>query len=76
MCVTGVVDPSPNLFVCLFVCLELDMAIAYWNIVMKERFKFLDLWCTFLKVHNGALYNQSLHPTERFVTRLHWDTTQ
>lgn len=30
--------------------LELDMAIAYWNIVMKGRFKFLDLWCKFLVV--------------------------
>jgi len=24
------------------------MAIAYWNIVLKDRFKFLDLWCKFL----------------------------
>lgn len=30
--------------------LDLDMAIAYWNIVMKGRFKFLDLWCKFLLV--------------------------
>lgn len=29
---------------------ELDMAIAYWNIVMKESFRFLEIWCTFLKV--------------------------
>ncbi|KAL7019008.1 hypothetical protein ACKWTF_010983 [Chironomus riparius] len=28
--------------------LDLDMAIAYWNIVLKDRFKFLDLWCKFL----------------------------
>lgn len=28
--------------------LELDMAIAYWNIVLRGRFKFLDAWCTFL----------------------------
>ncbi|KAJ8969827.1 hypothetical protein NQ317_019534 [Molorchus minor] len=27
--------------------LDLDMAIAYWNIVLKGKFKFLDLWCTF-----------------------------
>ena len=32
--------------------LDLDMALAYWNIVMKGRFKFLDLWCTFLQVCN------------------------
>lgn len=30
--------------------LDLDMAIAYWNIVLKDRFKFLDLWCKFLTV--------------------------
>lgn len=28
--------------------LDLEMAIAYWNIVMQGRFKFLDLWCKFL----------------------------
>ncbi|XP_044726666.1 DCN1-like protein 1 [Chrysoperla carnea] len=32
--------------------LELDMALAYWNIVLKDRFKFLDLWCTFLQEHH------------------------
>lgn len=31
--------------------LDLDMAIAYWNIVLdSSRFKFLDLWCKFLTV--------------------------
>lgn len=30
--------------------LELDMAIAYWNIVLRGRFKFLDAWCKFLTV--------------------------
>lgn len=30
--------------------IELDMAIAYWNIVLDGRFKFLEAWCTFLKV--------------------------
>ena len=29
---------------------DLDMAIAYWNIVLKGRFKFLELWCKFLQV--------------------------
>lgn len=28
--------------------LDLEMAVAYWNIVLKDRFKFLDLWCKFL----------------------------
>lgn len=30
--------------------LDLDMAITYWNIVMRGRFKFLNLWCRFLEV--------------------------
>ncbi|XP_065644786.1 DCN1-like protein 1 isoform X2 [Hydra vulgaris] len=29
-------------------CLDLDIAIAYWNIVFKGRFKFLDMWVQFL----------------------------
>jgi len=29
--------------------LDLDMAIAYWNIVLKGKFKFLDIWTKFLK---------------------------
>lgn len=32
--------------------LDLDMAIAYWNIVLKGRFKFLDIWCQFLQEHH------------------------
>ena len=28
--------------------MDLEMALAYWNIIMKGRFKFLDLWCQFL----------------------------
>jgi DCN1-like protein 1/2 len=29
--------------------LDLDMALAYWDIVLKGRFGFLDIWCKFLK---------------------------
>lgn len=29
--------------------LDLDMAMAYWNIVLKGKFQFLDIWNTFLK---------------------------
>lgn len=32
--------------------LDLEMAIAYWNIVLQNKFKFLELWCTFLKEHH------------------------
>ena len=30
---------------------DLEMAIAYWNIVFKGRFKFLDMWVQFLTVN-------------------------
>lgn len=29
--------------------LDLEMAIAYWNIVLSNRFKFLPLWEQFLR---------------------------
>lgn len=32
--------------------LDLDMALAYWNIVLKGKFRFLDIWTKFLKVNN------------------------
>ncbi|XP_046560775.1 LOW QUALITY PROTEIN: DCN1-like protein 1 [Haliotis rubra] len=32
--------------------LDLDMALAYWNIVLAGRFKFLDLWVKFLQEHH------------------------
>lgn len=32
--------------------LDLEMAIAYWNIILRGRFKFLDLWCSYLQVSN------------------------
>lgn len=35
----------------LHLCLsDLEMAIAYWNLVLSGRFKFLDLWNKFLLV--------------------------
>ncbi|XP_054627290.1 DCN1-like protein 2b isoform X1 [Dunckerocampus dactyliophorus] len=32
--------------------LELEMAVAYWNLVLRGRFKFLDLWNRFLTEHH------------------------
>lgn len=29
---------------------DLEMAVAYWNLVLSGRFKFLDLWNSFLLV--------------------------
>lgn len=31
------------------------MAIAYWKIVLHDRFKFLDIWCQFLMVSTYTL---------------------
>ena len=36
--------------------LDLDMAIAYWNIVLKGKFKFLEVWTKFLKVQTHVLF--------------------
>lgn len=36
--------------------LDLETAIAYWNILLKNRFKFLDLWLEFLTdTHRKAI---------------------
>uniref|UniRef100_A0A3B3CAX3 DCN1-like protein n=1 Tax=Oryzias melastigma TaxID=30732 RepID=A0A3B3CAX3_ORYME len=32
--------------------LDLDMAIPYWNLVLRDRFKFMDLWNHFLLEHH------------------------
>merc|ERR1712242_199046 len=29
--------------------LDLEMALAYWNIVLRGRFRFLDIWSQFLQ---------------------------
>lgn len=39
--------------------LDLEMAVAYWNICLRDRFKFLDLWCQFLMVSDSKT-NQKL----------------
>lgn len=36
--------------------LDLEIAIAYWNILLKSRFRFLDLWIEFLnETHKRAI---------------------
>jgi len=32
--------------------IAVDMAIAYWNIILPGHFKFLELWCKFLTENN------------------------
>lgn len=39
--------------------IDLEMAIAYWNIVLAGRFKFLDLWCKFLTVSERPFNSSS-----------------
>ena len=29
-------------------CLELEIAVAYWNIILQGRFRSLDMWCKYL----------------------------
>ncbi|XP_065177573.1 DCN1-like protein 1 [Sycon ciliatum] len=31
--------------------MDLEMALAYWNIVLRGKFKFLDMWCHFLQAN-------------------------
>lgn len=31
---------------------DLDMALAYWNIVLKGHFRFLTQWCEYLEEHH------------------------
>lgn len=40
--------------------LDLDMAIAYWNIILQGRFRFLHLWCQFLQVVYNCLLTKIL----------------
>ncbi|XP_073899037.1 DCN1-like protein 2 isoform X5 [Castor canadensis] len=42
--------------------LDLEMAVAYWKLVLSGRFKFLDLWNTFLLEHH-----------KRSITRDTWN---
>lgn len=42
--------------------LDLELAIAYWNILLRKRFKFLDLWVSFLRENH-----------KRAITRDTWN---
>lgn len=39
---------------------DLEMAIAYWNLVLSGRFKFLDLWNKFLLVSRSVYVGSCL----------------
>jgi DCN1-like protein 1/2 len=47
--------------------LDLEMAIAYWNIVLRGRFKFLDIWCQFLTVSQFSCHVTSDCFVAKFV---------
>lgn len=36
---------------------DLEMAVAYWNLVLTGRFKFLDLWNRFLLVSSLVVFD-------------------
>lgn len=42
--------PLPSALLIPVSLLDLEMAVAYWNLVLSGRFKFLDLWNRFLLV--------------------------
>lgn len=44
--------------------LELEMAVAYWNLVLTGRFKFLDLWNRFLKVRKALDVSSKHHHSQ------------
>lgn len=46
---TNIIDSQTSEQSC-FICVDLEMAVAYWNLVLSGRFKFLDLWNRFLLV--------------------------
>lgn len=46
---TNIIDSQTSEQSCL-ICVDLEMAVAYWNLVLSGRFKFLDLWNRFLLV--------------------------
>ena len=47
--------------------LDLEMAVAYWRIVLGTRFPYLELWCNFLMVSTRWIIGSSLCT---YLTRL------
>lgn len=51
-----------------FFVLDLEMAIAYWNLVLAGRFKFLELWNKFLVVSPCLIDLNSIHCCQDFIS--------
>lgn len=51
----------------LFLTPDLDMAVAYWNLVLTGRFKFLDLWNRFLLVSVGTSVTAAIRPSSLVI---------
>ncbi|KAI4565434.1 hypothetical protein MJT46_009777 [Ovis ammon polii x Ovis aries] len=50
---TGVASRPPEMYdFAKMLLVHYHLAIAYWNLVLSRRFKFLDLWNTFLLEHH------------------------
>ena len=54
-----------------FVFADLEMAVAYWNLVLSGRFKFLDLWNRFLLVSQKSEIREAPIKYVRLVSHQH-----
>ncbi len=60
----------------LLYVLDLEMAVAYWNLVLTGRFKFLDLWNRFLLVREDVFLLQPfLHILSMSLTCIRLQTS-